>query len=139
MPRDRERDYRPPERIPHEWELERDPPAEERSPHSVGRGLRDDHCRVEHRDSPTDPYLSRPLHPFDEGAQFRRPPVEKKPATPVESILDNPGRDSRPDRVWFINSGKCLAALSCPPKQTDKQTNKTHKQRPSDKVIEANF
>ena len=41
-----------------------------------------------------------PPHPEDIGLPSEPPRIEKKPETvPVESILDLPGRESRPDRV----------------------------------------
>lgn len=57
---------------------------------------------------PEDPYLrdpaSYPPHPEDIGHSSEPIRVEKKPETiPVDSILDSPGRDSRPDRVSFGN------------------------------------
>lgn len=48
---------------------------------------------------PRDP-TSYPPHPEEGRHPSETPRVEKKPETvPVESILDSPGRDSRPDRV----------------------------------------
>ena len=45
-----------------------------------------------------------PPHPEEAGLPSEPPRVEKKPETvPVESILDPPGRESRPDRVCLVN------------------------------------
>ena len=46
-----------------------------------------------------------PPHPEEAGHQSEPPRFEKKAeVVPAESVLDSPGRDSRPDRVnsyWF--------------------------------------
>ncbi|XP_020609445.1 YLP motif-containing protein 1-like isoform X2 [Orbicella faveolata] len=54
---------------------------------------------------PRDP-TSYPPHPEEGRHPSETPRVEKKPETvPVESILDSPGRDSRPDRIVIILRG----------------------------------
>ena len=48
-----------------------------------------------------------PPHPEEVGQQSEPARVEKKPETvPVESIVDSPGRESRPDRVSMKFSNK---------------------------------
>ena len=80
---------------PNRWYDERGPP-DRRPPH-------DDFYR-DRPPYPEDPHMREPAgyppHPEDIGLPSEPPRIEKKPETvPVESIVDLPGRESRPDRV----------------------------------------
>ena len=57
---------------------------------------------------------SYPPHPEEGRHPSETPRVEKKPETvPVESILDSPGRDSRPDRVSLLLINKNKISHTC--------------------------
>lgn len=85
-PREEWRDYDRGERREGEPEMDR-----------WSRQDRDHHYRDWEREPMSDRYQEPPRD---------MPPVEKKTAVvvPVESILDKPGRDTRPDRVSYLNS-----------------------------------
>ena len=58
-------------------------------------------------DPPMHDSAGYPPHPEEVGQQSEPLRVEKKPETvPVESIVDSPGRESRPDRVSMKFSNK---------------------------------
>ena len=96
--RERERDYPPLERRDYDRDMALD---RRREHYPEPRGPPGDYR--DERGPPSDPYYdcqAPPPHPRDSRPPERPPPVEKViEVVPVESILDVPGRDSRPDNV----------------------------------------
>ena len=96
MPHPRqERDHPPFDRKDYDRDLDR---RQEHFPDPRGHHFEDE------RGPPLDPYYDRreppPHHHRDQGPPDRPPPVEKViEVVPVETILNVPGRDSRPDNV----------------------------------------
>ncbi|XP_078344222.1 uncharacterized protein LOC144629860 isoform X2 [Oculina patagonica] len=98
-PRERERDDR---RGPDDRFYDKRPPPDRRPPF-------DDYYRDRPpypEDHPPHDPAAYPPHPEEGRHPSEAPRVEKKPETvPVESILDPPGRESRPDRIVIILRG----------------------------------